>query len=156
MTTAAAVAFVSDRVLNPWFMAADPGLSWTFVVIGVAMQGFALLLARPTIRLLRAGGRTSGTVLDSGESMVEVPRGGAQQFYFPEVSFMTTQGQRITFRSSLGQRRALAKGSVVRVLFDPAKPHDAEMATFRALWLFPTVTAVFGLPFLAAGVIGLR
>lgn len=136
-------------------MAFDPGLSWAFVAIGVATQGGALLLARRPIRLLRAGGRARGMLLDSEKAMVQANRGPARPFYFPVVSFTTPQGERICFKSSTGQRSAHSKGSDVRVLFDPARPHDAELVSFKTLWLFPTVTAAFGLPFLAAGVIGL-
>jgi hypothetical protein len=41
------------------------------------------------------------------------------------------------------------------VLYDPASPNEAELATFKTLWLVPTIMAAFGLPFLAAGLIGL-
>jgi hypothetical protein len=136
-------------------VAFDTGLSWAFTAIGVTTQAGALLLARRPIRLLRAGGRASGTLVDGEKSMILGSRGPAQPFYFPLVSFTTPQGERICFKSSVGQRAAPARGNDVHVLFDPAKPHDAELASFKALWLFPTVTALLGLPFLAAGVAGL-
>ncbi len=87
--------------------------------------------------------------------MVAGSRGPARKFYFPIIGFTTSKGERIRFTSGTGQPTAYPKGSEVRVLYDPARPHEAELATFKALWLFPAVTAAFGLPFLAAGVFGL-
>ena len=136
-------------------MASDLGLSLAFVGVGVATLGGALLLARRPIRLLRAGGSARGVVLDNDESMVAMGRGAASKFYFPLIGYTTAQGERIRFTSATGQGRALPKGSEVRVLYDPERPDEAELATFKTLWFFPTVTAVFGLPFLAAGLIGL-
>jgi hypothetical protein len=136
-------------------MASDPGLSLAFVAAGVATLGGALLLARRPIRLLRAGGSARGEVLDNEDTMIQGSRGPASKFYFPLIGFTTAKGERIQFTSSVGRGRALPMGSKVRVLYDPARPEEAELATFKTLWFFPTVTAVFGLPFLVAGLIGL-
>lgn len=136
-------------------MASDLGISLAFVAVGVATLGGALLLTRRPIRLLRAGGSARGTVLDNDESMVQTGRGAANKFYFPLIGFTTAKGEQIRFTSATGQGKALPKGSEVRVLYDPERPDEAELATFMTLWFFPTVTAVFGFPFLAAGLIGL-
>jgi hypothetical protein len=135
-------------------MAADPGLSWAFVAVGAATQGGALLLLRPTIRLLRAGGDAEGTVVDNEASVVQ-SRGPARTFYFPVVQFTTNHGERISFTSRTGSLTARPKGSAVRVLYDPQRPQGEELASFRTLWLFPVLTSAFGLPFLAAGLFGL-
>lgn len=136
-------------------MASDLGISLAFVAVGVATLGGALLLARRPICLLRAGGSARGEVLDNDESMVQAGRGAASKFYFPLIGFTTAQGERIRFTSAIGQGRALPKGSAVRVLYDPARPDEAELATFTTLWVPSAIMAVFGLPFLAAGLIGL-
>lgn len=133
----------------------DLGLSLAFVAIGVATQVGALFIARRPIRLLRAGGSARGTIMDNEESVLQGARAGSQRFYFPLVGFTTAAGEQIRFMSAVGGGVANAKGSAVRVLYDPARPHDAELATFKTLWLFPTILAVFGLPFLAGGVFGL-
>ncbi|MFH0727756.1 MAG: DUF3592 domain-containing protein [Pseudomonadota bacterium] len=136
-------------------MAIDSGLSWAFAAAGVFMEGVAIQLSRRPIRLLRAGGSVRGTVVDCEESLVGATHGPARMFYFPIIRFTTPRGENITFTSNAGRRTAIGKESEVRVIFDPSSPHDAELATFRTLWLFPVITAVFGLPFLAVGVIGL-
>jgi hypothetical protein len=136
-------------------MTIDPVLSWAFAGVGAFAQGMALLLMRRPIRLLRAGGSAVGKVEDNEEEMISSGRGPARLFHFPVITFATPQGERIKFRSSTGGGQPLAKGSDVRVIFDPANPSGAELASFRNLWLFPMVTALFGLPFLAVGIAGL-
>lgn len=136
-------------------MAVDPALSWTFVAVGAAALGGAVLAARRTIRLMRAGGRARGKVLGNEESMIAGGKGPARKFYFPVIVFTTAKGEQIRFTSGSGQPTARAKDSEVRVLYDPERPYDAELATFKTLWYFPAVITVFGLPFLAAGLVGL-
>jgi hypothetical protein len=136
-------------------VASDPVISLAFLAVGVATQAGALHFARRPIRLLRAGGSARGMVLDNEEAMMQMGRGPASKFYFPLIEFTTTQGERIRFTSATGRASALAKGNEVPVLYDPASPNEAELATFKTLWLVPTIMAAFGLPFLAAGLIGL-
>jgi hypothetical protein len=131
-------------------MALDSGIGWAFLAAGAATQLGALMLLRRPIRLLRAGGSANGVVVDSGES-IETARGGSSRFFFPVVEFTTRQGRSIRFTSDTGRRVARAKGSSVRVLYDPDQPDDAALATFATLWLFPLVTSAFGMPFLVAG-----
>src|ERR1035437_3512229 len=136
-------------------MSSDLGLYLVFFAIGVAAQGVALLLARRPIRLLRAGACARGTVLGIEEERSSTGRSGAKMFYFPIVGFTTGQGEQIQFRSRVGRGRVLPKGSKVPVIYDPAKPDDAELRTFMTMWFASVVTAVCGWPFLAAGLSGL-
>jgi hypothetical protein len=47
-------------------------------------------------------------------------------------------------------------GTPLPVVYDPAQPSRAELATFRSLWLFPLLVSLLGLPFLVAGLVSLR
>ncbi len=136
-------------------MAVDAGFSWAFIAAGAGMQGIALLLARQPLRLLRAGGRAQGVVTGNEEAVVSSGRGSPRHYFLPIVSFTTSQGERIVVTSSSGGRRPMAKDARVDVLYDPAEPHKAVLATFRSLWLFPLITAIFGVPFLLFGISGL-
>ena len=136
-------------------MTADAGLAWAFLVVGVATQIGALLLLRRPLRQLRAGGTTQGIVVSNEESMYASAGGQPSLFFFPVVEFTTGEGRSIRFTSDSGRRIARPKGSRVRVLYDPRNPEDASMATFSTLWMFPLVTALFGLPFLLAGLVAL-
>lgn len=137
-------------------MAFDPVVSYAFVGVGVFTQGVALLLARRPLRMLRAGGRARGRIVGNDEEMVASTRGPGRLFHFPKVAFTTATGEPIVFRSRMGRRVAEAVDGDVDVRYDPATPHEAEVATFRDLWLFPLITSVCGLPFLVAGLLALR
>jgi len=122
-------------------MAIDPVLCWAFGGVGVFAEGIALMLAHRPLRMLRAGGRARGRVGESEGEMVTSSRGPARMAYFPSVSFTTAKGR----------RTAPDIGTEVDVVYDPAQPREAEVATFASLWLFPVATAVLGLPFLLVG-----
>jgi hypothetical protein len=132
----------------------DPVLTWSFLGVGLFGQGFAWMLARRPIRLLRAGGRTQGTVTGSDEETIAGGRGAARAYHFPQIAFTTARGERIVFKSPSGGRIPVAPGTSLPVIFDPASPHDAIVAGFRSLWLFPLATSLMSLPFLAVGILG--
>ncbi|HSV52810.1 MAG TPA: DUF3592 domain-containing protein [Burkholderiaceae bacterium] len=136
-------------------MAANPVLGAVFCGVGLFAQGVALVLVRRSVRLLRAEGRAQGRVVRSAEEMVPSSSGGSRRYYFPVVEFKTSQGESITFQSGTGRGAATPPGTEVTVLFDPERPSDAEISTFMTLWFFPLVTSLFGLPFLAAGLLAL-
>jgi hypothetical protein len=136
-------------------MAFDPTVSTAFVVVGAAAQGLALVLARRPLRLLRAGERARGRVTDNEEAIVTGGRGSPRRYFLPIIAFTTNRGEHVSFKSASGGGSPLAKDTRVDLLYDPAKPKEAVLATFRHLWLFPLVTSLFGLPFLAAGIFGL-
>lgn len=136
-------------------MTIDPVLTWSFLGVGLFGQGFALMLARRPIRLLRAGGRAQGTVTGSDEEIVAGGRGAARTYHFPQVAFTTANGERIVFKSSGGGPIPLAPGTSLPLVYNPALPHDAMVATFRSLWFFPIATSLMSLPFLAVGILGI-
>ena len=137
-------------------MAVEAGLNWTFVAVGAAMQGIALLLARRPLRLLWTGGRARGLVTDNDEAIISSGRGPPRRYFLPIVSFATGRGEQVVFKSSTGGRNPIPRDSEVEVLYDPVRPHEAMLVTFRSLWLFPLVTAASGAPFLLFGIFGLR
>jgi hypothetical protein len=132
-------------------MTIDPVLCWAFGGAGVFALGFALLLARRPLRLIRAGGRARGRIGASEGRMISSSKGPSRMAYFPSVSFTTGKGEKVGFTSASGWVTAPEAGSEVAVLYDPASPKDAEISSFRTFWLFPVATAVMGLPFLLVG-----
>jgi hypothetical protein len=133
-------------------MAFDIGVAWAFVGAGAATQAGAFMLLRRPFRLMRAGGSGNGVVVDSEESMQSATNGGpSSRYFFDVVEFTTRHGRAIRFTSAAGRHVSRAKGSSVRVLYDPDDPNNAELVSFASLWLMPLVTSLFGLPFLIAG-----
>lgn len=132
-------------------MAMGPVFGWAMVAVGTAAQGVALLLARPSLRLLRAGGRAHGTVIECDETAISSGRGPTRRYFLPVVGFTTKRGEEFVYRADRGGRVALAKGSRVEILYDPDNPQNAQLATFRSLWLPASIVSTFGLLFLAMG-----
>jgi len=135
-------------------MAFDPVLTWSFLGVGVFGQGFALMLARRPVRLLRAGGKAQGTVTGNDEQVITGGRSSARTYYFPQIAFTSANGERISFKSTGGSKVAIAQGTVIPLLYDPAQPHEATLNSFGSLWLFPLVLSLLSLPFLAIGLVG--
>lgn len=134
---------------------AEPVMGWAFCGVGALMIGIAGALARRPMRLVRSGGSAEGTVVGNEESVATGGRGAPRTYHHPIVAFATAKGEKVRFASGVGRRTALPKGSAVRVVFDPERPEDAEIASFARLWLMPVVAAILGLPFLAAGIAAL-
>jgi hypothetical protein len=136
-------------------MATDSGFHWAFFMAGLAVQAGALLLARNSLRSLRAGGRARGRVVANEEEWGRMGSGPGRMFHFPVVSFTTLNGEKLTFRSTTGEGRPKAVGSEVTVLYDPENPSGATLGTFTALWFFPVALSLVGMPFLILGLMGL-
>ena len=132
-------------------MAEQQAMGSIFTAIGVGALAGAVLLARRPLRLLRAGGRAQGTVVGAEEEWVS-GKGPARKAYRPKVTFTTLNGRAVTFTSRTGGARRPEDGDRVTVVFDPANAEEAEVYGFAAMWLFPLVLALFGLPFLLIGI----
>ena len=137
-------------------MARDLLLGWAFVGVGAVAGVAAALVARRSVRLSTAGGKAEGTVVGNEELVPTGQRGAPRTCHLPVIAYTTPRGGKIRFTSRVGRGRPLPNGTPVRVLFDPDRPGDAEIATFARLWLMPTVLVVPGLPFLLAGQFVLR
>jgi hypothetical protein len=134
---------------------ADPALAWAFIGVGVVGQALAALLARRSLRRLGSGARAIGRVVGNEEEMVERSKGSPRKFFFPVVAFESAGGVRTTFRSDTGRPVPIPEGQPLPVVFDPSRPANAFVATFRALWLFPALASAFGFLFLLAGLVAL-
>jgi Protein of unknown function (DUF3592) len=69
--------------------------------------------------------------------------------YAPVVRFTTTEGREIEFHGRGGSETSLVEGDRVTVIYDPAHPIRAYIATFLDFWL-PSAAA-FGVAFLFGG-----
>jgi len=132
----------------------DAGFTYSFLGVGVFGMTVALALAQRPIRLLRAGGRARGALLETEGGMEAGTHGAGHMTYFPSVAFRTARGEEIIFSSPTGGSCKPAAGTQVDVIYDPECPREAEIVSFRTLWFFPSLTAFFTAPFLIIGVSG--
>jgi Protein of unknown function (DUF3592) len=135
-------------------MTIDPVLTWSFLGVGVFGLGFALMLARRPLRMLRSGGKAQGTVTGNDEQVVTSGRGSPRRYFMPKISYTTAKGERVSFTSASGSGVPKPAGTVVSLIYDPANPRDAFINSFASLWLFPVATGLFSLPFFAVGLLG--
>jgi hypothetical protein len=134
-----------------------PLVACGFLGAGIVVLGIAALLAWRSVRRLHAWSRVDGTVTGNDRQEITFRRGynSNKWAFFPEVAFTTADGRRTSFRSREGGNRAIPRGTVVPVLYDPADPQNAMIAQFGSMWGWALFVSVLSLPFLFEGVWGL-
>ena len=66
--------------------------------------------------------------------------------YFPQVDFKTGEGEEVHFTDGVGSAPPdYQAGDKVNVIYDPDKPKDARIRTWKRMWLVPTIFLVIGL-----------
>ncbi len=102
---------------------------------------------------------TTGTVV---ELVHQSTTGGRTGIFCPVVEFSLPSGEKITFTSDFGSRPPSHKiGQSVKVRYDPADPHKAEIESGMTTWLAPVILVFMGaiaccltIAFLAVSVLG--
>jgi hypothetical protein len=132
-----------------------------FAVIAVGATVLGVLALWNAVGLYTDGLRAEGTVLEvrrttrtEDETVTrsdgsEATRRVERSSYAPVVRFTTTEGREIEFHGRGGSETSLAEGDRVTVIYDPANPIRAHIATFLDFWL-PSAAA-FGVAFLFGG-----
>ena len=132
-----------------------------FAVIAVVATVLGILALWNAVGLYTDGLRAEGTVLEvrrtsrtEDETVTrsdgsEVRRQVERSSYAPVVRFTTNEGREIEFHGRGGSETPLAEGDRVTVIYDPAHPIRAYIATFLDFWL-PSAAA-FGVAFLFGG-----
>jgi len=98
-----------------------------------------------------AGSPTRGTVVDN----VYRPFAEGGAAYVPVVEFQTHDGETVRFTDGVGTIPPdYEVGTEVKVLYDPDDVHHARVASWKRLWLAPTILTCVGLvPVLIAVVV---
>lgn len=112
--------------------------------------------------LARGGVRTKGQVVGQEESVSSTSgrsrhgRSRSARSYTPIVEFMDGQGVKHRFTGSTGGqgKPIIETGAAVEVIYDPADPSNAQIASFSQFRLGPLTLAVVGGVFLLMGVGG--
>ena len=121
-----------------------------FILVGLAMLGLTVHLAKVTARLEASGLRSSGTVV--GLDRRSDSDGGST--YHAIVRFTDASGASVRFTDAVGTNPPhLKSGDIVTVLY-LAGDAQQSAAVDRGIWnwVAPGAVGAFGLIFLAAGV----
>ncbi|MBX7228392.1 MAG: DUF3592 domain-containing protein [Burkholderiaceae bacterium] len=124
------------------------GLGLIIFVIGVGW-GYKRL------ELYNNGVKTTGTVVEITHSTSSDSKGRLSTSYYAIVEFTTPDEKNYKFRGSTGSSaQEYFEGEQVDLIYNPARPSDAQIADFSQFWLGPLGITIFGFVFLVLGVGG--
>lgn len=107
------------------------------------------------LELYNNGVKTSGTVVEITRSNSTDSNGRASSSYYPIVEFTTPDGKAHKFRGSTGSSaQDYFEGASVDLIYNPAKPADAQITDFSQFWLGPLGVTMFGFVLLVLGIGG--
>ncbi|GAB3551857.1 DUF3592 domain-containing protein [Spirosoma fluminis] len=123
------------------------GLIFSVISIGMLLGGY--ISYRNTRRWLANTAEVTGKVVSfTSKRSIDTfnrDRNRSQTMYYPTVRYQTTDGQTVTFTSSVGSSSpAYQKGQDVPVRYNLDNRQDAEISAFVALWLVPLVLTSIG------------
>jgi hypothetical protein len=108
------------------------------LVVGTVLSAFGLSLIVNTRRFLLTALRTQGRVVGYEERKGRGDGPGLRTYLHPKLEYEDQHGQKQYVTIALGRdRKAIPKGSVVPIIFDPNCPQDARIDSFSELWAFP-------------------
>lgn len=133
--------------------------SYGLVVLGTVFLLFAFYLVVSKALFVQGTAKAIGVV--TGQDLVEEkrehdkdPAQRDMRYYFPRVSFKTSNGQVVEFRSEFGSGRDTYQvGEQVPVRYKISQPSIARIDDFTSMWVLPLVFGVVGLVFVVFGAI---
>jgi hypothetical protein len=118
------------------------------LVVGAPFLLIGLSEVYKVVQLERSWVSARGTVVDN---MVVAFASGAS--YAPVVDFRTLEGETVRFTDGVGTIPPdYEVGAEVKVLYDPNDAHSGRVASWKRLWLAPTILTCVGLLPMLVGV----
>lgn len=128
-----------------------PWILWLFTLIGLGMLGAATYIAIDTRNFVATAASAPGEVID----LIESRDSDDDTVYRPRVRFQSPDGRSHEFTGSVGSNPAgFYVGEAVDVLFDPARPSDAQINTMFQLWFTPLLLGGMGAAFTFLSLLG--
>ena len=128
--------------------------SWAFVLIGIGLCIMSIYSLSRTLRLVRVGTRTIGTVIriDVNKNATDRHTESATVY-----EFKTTHGETFSATATYTSTQALHTiGDPIPVIYDPADPNHSSIDDSRDLWGVATIFPIFGLVMILCGAVPLR
>lgn len=121
-----------------------------FLLIGVGILTGDFFVIKSTMTFLSNSEKAEGSVID----IVKSRSSDGDYMYRPEISFIDTTGQTITFTSSISSSMpSYQVGEKVSVLYDKSNSQSAKINTFFQLWFGPIIMTVLGVIFFLTGLL---
>lgn len=114
---------------------------WIFTLVGVLLLSMAGYIGYSAYSLEGEGVKTTGTII-------------ALNGTHPVVRFVTGEGERVTFESSLGSSSYTKQlGQDIDIVYRPDAPQQAEIDDFISQYLVSIIPGIIGLIFTLTGLI---
>ncbi len=121
-----------------------------FLLIGVGVLVGDFFVVKSTMSFLSNSEKVEGSVID----IVKSRSSDGDYMYRPEISFVDTTGQTITFTLSISSSMPTYQvGEKVSVLYDKNNSQSAKINTFFQLWFGPIIMTVLGVIFFLVGLL---
>ena len=121
-------------------------LTLSFVIVGLGLLVVAAVLSLQTRSFMASAVATPGWVVGLE------PSHSGHATYYTVFAYADERGMPHTNRTDWAQNPPpFSIGSQITVLFPPSRPEAAQIKSFSALWLIPTVLWGFGLGFTVVG-----
>ena len=122
------------------------GMGLLLIGVGFLLGGLIVFIAR--WEKWSEYQKTTGKVVDIVSESVTP----GNPYYFPVVEFRAPNGKTVRFKSQVGSYpKHPSKGENVRVMFDPARPGNAEIEDAWTKWFVPGGLAFLGIIALILG-----
>ena len=116
---------------------------WMVLVLGVGLFGAGIYTFLSTRDFIGDAVSANGVVIDVQR---EWDLDDDDYTYYPRVRFNTENGQPYEFTGrGSSSRTTFDVGKEVRILYDPADPHQARIDSFSQLWFAPLILGGIGL-----------
>lgn len=113
---------------------------WLLPSIALALWAGALLEGRKSVRMLRHGVRTQGSVVEHVKTRDSEGKG-----WTAVIRFTDNRGYPVEFSPRIRTAWKKRIGPTVRVIYPSEKPHNARMDTLAEMWLTTVFLVLFGI-----------
>jgi len=131
-----------------------------FGLFGLAVLLYAISEYRTTATFLDGAERGEGTVIEAGQRVVRTGSGSSRSSStvdYAVVRFTDKDGTTQEFEQQFGLVEGCpAKGETVPIAYDPETPDVGRVTSFASLWAGLVAITVFGLVFIALGLISFK
>lgn len=129
-------------------------VKYTFFTVGAALLVGSAALVAHTRGFIANAQRAEGTVIDVLANRSTSSSSGTSVTYSPVFEFRTADGRLVEVRSSTSSNPpSHTEGDKVPVLYLPASPEDARIASYFPLWGGATITGGLGAVFFLVGAV---
>ena len=123
-------------------------LGTVVLIVGIGLAVITVVVERHQEKIFAGAVHTTGTVV------ALLPRGGSDnsRTYAPVVRYRTKDGMSVDFTASTASNsKAHNVGDVVRVVYTPLNPGQADIDSWTSRWLLPLLCGTLALIFVGLG-----